>query len=114
MAVVHINADLLEIDGKVRIERGPKTLTATATKELLDNSKTKEHYQVGSMDALGKVIVLGEPMVYHDWLGFEQGVSEGFHLYKLDDDGIWQKIGIRDSQAAAVAEGVNLLSVESV
>ena len=108
MNVVHINADLIEIDGVVRVERGPKTVTAIATAELLDNSATAAHYQEGAADAIGKPIAVGEEMTYHDWLG-----EWSFHLYQLDNDGVWQKVDSFESVADAVAHGVTLIPPEA-
>lgn len=70
--------DLVEIDGKFRIEKGPRTVVAVATKELLDNNVTAGHYQVGAPDALNKEIKLGEQMTYRDWKG-----EFWYHVYAL-------------------------------
>lgn len=78
MARVEMNPDLIEIDGKVRIERGPARKTAVATEELLSDTVTHPGYHAGGFDAGGNVIVLGEPMVYIDFLG-----ERGWYVYKL-------------------------------
>jgi hypothetical protein len=111
MNVVYVNADLIEIDGKVRVERGPKTIVAVASEELLSDAVTASHYQVGRPDVMGKPIVIGEEMTYHDWLGFHGGGGV-FYLYLLFND-VWQKAEQSFAlQAAAVAEGVTLLNSE--
>lgn len=102
------NGNLVEIGdsetlGSFRIEPGPIKLVETATKELLANDRTLDHYFEGQrdtgqidndgnpvlhtgVDALGQEIKLGEPMTYLDWVGHQQG-TEGatvFYLYRLE------------------------------
>jgi hypothetical protein len=60
---------LVELGGRVRIERGPKVKEAKATEKLLSNDVTADHYQVGRVDAVGKTIALDKPMRYVDWFG---------------------------------------------
>lgn len=52
---------------RARIEYGPQLRTEIATKELLSNEVTAEHYQVNKPDKLGKPIKIGEPMNFLDW-----------------------------------------------
>ena len=73
MGVQRINESLYELaDGAYRIELSVITRTATATEELLSNDVTATHYVAGARDATGKLIVIGEQMTYHDWLGKER------------------------------------------
>jgi hypothetical protein len=51
------------------IERGPERKREIATKELLSNLRTADHYQVGRLDARGQPIVLGREMEYLDYYG---------------------------------------------
>jgi hypothetical protein len=87
MANIKREGNLIELDGRVRIEHGPTLVKATATKELLDNSVTAEHYQPGAFDALAKPIVLGEEMHYLDLVGRAQGTegSTSWYVYQLED-----------------------------
>jgi hypothetical protein len=59
--------EMIQVSDTVRVENGPALREAIATPELLDNSITKAHYQVGAQDAMGKVIALGETMQYLDY-----------------------------------------------
>lgn len=101
-----INDDLIHIDDTVVLERGPRRLSAMATDALLSDEVTASHYQVGRPDALGKPIVLGEPMTYLDWNAFRQGVGK-WYVYKLDG-GIFALAGEFDTQAEAVEAGLKL------
>lgn len=132
LEIKRLNEALIEIDGRVRVERGPRMLTAVATEELLSNEVTASHYKVGGLDKLGKVIVLGEEMTYLDWLG-----KHVFHLYEycvedwtgpntfvLDADGnktkdaegkfvlelgpAWRRRGMYEEEVLAVAAAVEL------
>lgn len=78
MARVELNSDLVEIDGKVRIERGVARKTATATAELLADNVTHPQYAVGQKDSAGNVIVLGQPMQYLDFYA-----EPGWYVYAL-------------------------------
>jgi len=78
-----LGEQLVEIGGKVRIERGPKLKTGKATEELLSDDVTAKHYHlprkvtnkdgstemVFARDAKGKVIKHGEELTYLDWIG---------------------------------------------
>lgn len=61
--------EMIEIGSTIRVENGPARKVAVATRELLDDAVTARHYQEGALDAMGKRIVLGEPMTYLDYLG---------------------------------------------
>jgi hypothetical protein len=115
---VEINSNLIEFDGKYRIEMGPPRKVAVATEELLSNELTAEHYQVGAKDALGKEIVLGEEMTYVDWHGprvwwvfelqeapaelcEERGWSEGSHY--------WVELTTFPTQSEAESHALSLL-----
>lgn len=69
-----------EFEGKIRVEECPRTYTKVATEELLSDAVTAHHYQVGLPDAMGKKIVLGEEMTYHDW----QSSNTCHKVYVLD------------------------------
>ena len=88
MAVVEKNELLIEVDGKVRVERGPPLKTAVATAALLADDVTAPHYHaprlvrtpngdvvISALDAKGQPIKVGEAMTYADWLGA--------HVWKL-------------------------------
>lgn len=107
MTVVEINETLTEIDGRVRIESGPKRVVAVATEELLANDATALHYAVGNKDAVGKPIVLGEEMTYIDWMG-----ERGWYVYELVEvDGIqqWSYRSYHADKAEATAAAQALL-----
>lgn len=100
------NGSLIQIGdddtiGSKRIEPGPVKKTAKATKELLSNDVTADHYfagqrQIGEdadgnpimhtgVDADGRTIEEGAEINYLDWLGHQRG-EEGcscFYLYQL-------------------------------
>lgn len=100
--------ELIEIGTTVRVENGPARKTAVATAELLDDAVTASHYfarQVrparyeideegnpgalispaetipGGKDAMGKEIILGEPMTYLDYRG-----EWVWYVYQLKPD----------------------------
>lgn len=107
MTVVEINETLTEIDGRVRIESGPKRVVAVATNELLDDEVTASHYAAGKKDAVGKPIVLGEEMTYIDWMG-----ERGWYVYELVEvDGIqqWAHRSYHADKADAAAAAQALL-----
>lgn len=70
----------IRVTPTLRVESGPKRIEAVATKELLDDAVTAHHYHVGGKDAMGKTIVIGEPMTYLDYYG-----EETWYLYQLED-----------------------------
>lgn len=39
--------EMIEVGAMIRVENGPARKTSIATEELLDNSVTASHYQVG-------------------------------------------------------------------
>lgn len=107
MEVNRINEDLIEIhepnsQASYRIERGPKTKTAIATPELLDDAVTASHYHAdGGRDANGKLIFLGKEMVYHDWLG-----ERDWKVYRLrtdDETKKWVKLTEKPTELEALA-----------
>lgn len=104
--IKHINDDLIEINENVTIARGPRKLLAVATESLLSNEQTADHYQVGRIDAQGKPIVLGEPMHYLDWLGFQSGVSR-WYVYKWNGDK-FELVSDHHTQAEAVEAGLTI------
>ncbi|WP_156911724.1 hypothetical protein [Kaistia adipata] len=104
MEVTRINEDLIDIGGKVRVERGPARKTGKATEALLDDEKTASHYQLGKFDADGKVIEAGKTMTYLDWLG-----PKGWYVYALGEVGPVED-SFHDDEAAAVARGTTLAS----
>lgn len=65
----------------VIIDVGPELKVAVATPELLDDSVTADHYQVGRLDALGAVIALEQPITYLDWKA-----THGFYVYAWQMD----------------------------
>ena len=73
--------EMIEIGSAIRVENGPARKVAVATEELLDDKVTASHYQVGAFDAMGKRIVLGEPMTYLDYFG-----EWVWYVYQLKDD----------------------------
>lgn len=89
--------------GSFRIEPGPVKKVETATKELLSNERTVDHYFEGErdtgmvdndgnpvmhkgVDADGVEIKTGEPMAYNDWVGYQKGNEDAccFYLYRLE------------------------------
>ena len=70
--------ELIQVTPTVRVECGPVRRATIATAEVLDDRVTARHYQVGRRDALGKIIVLGEPMTYLDYRG-----PWGWHVYQV-------------------------------
>jgi hypothetical protein len=102
MNIVKLNDDLSEIDGKVRVERGPARKTAKATEALLSNDRTLSHYQIGALDAAGQPIALGKPMTYLDWLA-----AKGFYVYGLVEQQ-WAEDSFHDDETAAFARAAEL------
>lgn len=104
MDITRINEDLIDIAGKVRVERGPAKRTGKATEAVLDDDRTAAHYQLGRLDADGKVIEAGKSFTYLDWLG-----PRGWYVYVLGD-GAPVEDSFHDDEAAAVARGTTLAS----
>jgi hypothetical protein len=78
-------------DDEVRIERGPKMKSATATRELLGDQQTAPHYKLGGPDAYGYPIQEGESFDYLDWGGHETQGEFVYYVYAkfpLDADAI--------------------------
>jgi hypothetical protein len=86
-----------QITETTRIEAGPPRKKAVATEELLSDRVTASHYQVGRLDALGKPIQLSQEMDYIDWLC----PNKVWYVYKLDDNGIYQRVGVFDDEIDA-------------
>lgn len=123
MAEVERDGDLITIGDRVRIEKGPPLLTATATEALLSNEATASHYEVGKLDALGKPIVLGEEFAYLDWGGSK---TEGKRIHYIfervelsdedraregqetTDEFRWVERGTRATEEAAITLGKSI------
>lgn len=112
MDIKRISDTLTEIDGRVRVERGPTRRREVATKALLGEA-TASHYHlprkvggelVHAIDALGKPIEEGKPFDFIDW----KGERSTFYVYLKDAGGIWQPKGIHDAEDAAMSQAVNL------
>jgi hypothetical protein len=67
MAEVTRNGDRIEIGESVRIEKGPPLRRRKATTEALSDTATATHYQLGSLDALGKPIEEGKMFAFLDY-----------------------------------------------
>lgn len=76
------NENITRVGDNVRIEPGPKLVTAIATEELLHNSRTADHYIVGARDSKGVPIELGKEMSYLEWGGSETEPKLTFYIYK--------------------------------
>ncbi len=107
--------DIIEIDGKVRVEAGPLRRSEIATEELLSDEVTAQHYQVGRTDALNNIIALGKPMDFIDWKSKERA----FYVYALEEvtdtvDGKpvrnmrWVPKGVHPDEAAALSQATTL------
>lgn len=57
-----IAESLLEIDGTVRVERGPQVVTLACTDENLSDSVTDARYKPGGRDAQGRIILADEEL----------------------------------------------------
>jgi hypothetical protein len=95
-----IRPGLVEIDGAMRVERGPERKRAIATAALLDNANTARHYKLGGIDADGQVIAEGRDMTYLDWTNKDEW---GWYVYALEDGAWTEKTYLHGDQAAAVA-----------
>ena len=90
--------ELIEIGTILRIENGPARKTATATPELLDDKVTASHYKIGSNDAMGSPIILGEKMTYLDYYGLWV-----WYIYKYDDEDCrWLLGGVETTKELAL------------
>lgn len=122
MDIKRISETLTEIDGKIRIERGPARRREVATAELLGEA-TASHYHlprtekvddpetgkkvqvtIFAKDALGKDIVEGQPFDFIDW----KGEYNTFYVYLKDEEGLWQPQGAHDAEDAAMSQAVTL------
>src|SRR6476661_6554669 len=79
------NENITNVGDNVRIEPGPKLVTAVATEELLHNSRTAEHYVEGGRDSNGRPIELGKEFTYLEWGGTETERKEVFYVYRKVD-----------------------------
>lgn len=123
---------LIEI-GKFRVEKAPRTYTAVATKELLDDTVTARHYKevievstdgklerIPGRDVNGEEIVVGKEMTYHDWRGRHSNPCWIVYEFSHDDTTLmvsgprqgqkiitprWKPVenGVFDSEEAALA-----------
>ena len=137
MEVKRLNDNLFEISNdkkKARIERGPRRITAKATKELLDDKNTASHYFAGERDATaadahvvvddapngdkkpgkitgrdatGKPIKLGEPMTYIDLKNRKK--NPVWYVY-LHDGQYFQHAGEEETYDAALSAALNLVA----
>lgn len=119
MPTIKRDGNIISIGDDIRIESGPRRVEAVATEELLANEVTAEHYVVGGKDALGKEIVLGEPMTYLDWIGFKAGLTEStsHYLYRyvdredpedFEDAQVWAGLGAYDTEDDALSAATEL------
>lgn len=106
MNIEKINNELTKIDNdKIRINSGPIRKTEKATKELLDNKNTAEHYQVGNFDANGDIIEIGKSMHYLDYKNIKKVwyiyQHNGERFIRVDDIGF-------DNYEAALGAAIEL------
>ena len=129
MKITRTNDDRFEIvtdKKKARIERGPRKITAKATKELLSDDVTASHYFAGErdtpagavgignkkpekivgLDANGKQIKIGEDMTYIDWKN--RNTNSVWHIY-LHDGERYQSSGQAETQDVALTAAINLV-----
>jgi hypothetical protein len=76
------NENITRVGDNVRIEPGPKLVTAVATEELLHDNRTAGHYHVGGRDSKGRPIELGKEFTYLEWGGNEAEPKLVFYVYK--------------------------------
>src|ERR1043165_4157737 len=111
MDVKRSESGMIEIDGKVRIEAGPRRRHEVATEALLSDAVTAAHYAVGKLDAHGRGITLGKKFHFIDW----KSPDRVFTVCKLTDvedtvDGKKVKLqrflpqGEHESEAAALSQ----------
>lgn len=61
MDIQRLSDTLIEIDGRVRCERGPRLIEVDkATPEILSDDVTARHYHRGGVDKFGRTIVIDE------------------------------------------------------
>ena len=72
--------NLIQVNDRVRVERGVSRRFTVATEEVLSNVVTAPHYVQGRPDAAGNKIEIGSPMVYLDYYG-----SPVWHIYVKED-----------------------------
>jgi len=120
--------NLVEVAGRVRVEKGPRRRQEIATAEILDDKITAGHYQEGKPDAAGKTIKLGESMDFIDWRGRKASPCWYVYVLKGIDEVVMtsgpqagQKLGQArwvpaetpafDSEDAALSYAVELLGI---
>lgn len=131
MVAITRTGNIIELNGKVRIEPGPARLTDIATAELL-GALTAEHYHlpypdpetgetVYARDADGKPIEEGKEFSYIDWKLTQSAPVH--YLYRLEaltpeeceargcDEGteIWRELGEYPSEDEAMGAAIEIL-----
>lgn len=106
MEIVRLNATLIEIDGRVRAEQGPRLIETVATLEILSDEVTASHYKQtatpemvaaaerdvdpqpyppgfakNACDKFGRPIVIGQPFAYLDWKAPKEAWP--WHVYEF-------------------------------
>jgi hypothetical protein len=86
------NENITNVGDNFRIEPGPAIIDVVATEELLDNSKTAEHYHAPiedenggvkyAKDRLGNPIIIGNEVSLLDWGGSETEGKRVYYIYK--------------------------------
>lgn len=104
MQIKRLSETVTEIDGAIRVERGPVRRSEVATTELLSDEVTAGHYRVGGVDALGKTIALGKTMDFIDW----KGGGGAFYVYQRDAAGRFQPVGTHETEDAAMSQAASL------
>lgn len=114
-----IGENITEVGDTLRIEPGPRMVTAIATDALLHDDRTAGHYAVGKIDSAGKVIVLGEEMTYAEWGGNDHPRDDVFKLYQwtavpasdeTTDTHRWIKLAEYDSRDEAISAAFAILN----
>lgn len=82
----------------VRIELGPQVIHMPCNESNISNAVTSAHYQVGALDALGKIIVMGETMACVDWRAKLQ--PKVWKVYQQTDGGFVKVDQTEDKQQA--------------
>jgi hypothetical protein len=115
MDIKRSESGMIELNGKVRIERSPPRRQEIATEALLSDEVTASHYAVGLPDALGKIIALGEPFDFIDFKA-EKPVFTVYLLTEVIDEVAGAKIknlrflpkGVRETEEAALSQAIPL------
>lgn len=97
----------------VRVESGPIPTTVIATPEYLDNTRTADHYSVGSLDALGEVIELGKEMTFLEWGTKDVPRVLGYYLYATDETGRYVQLQLfKDDERDVAIAAANAVAAE--